>query len=163
MSILAERVKKECGIMAKRNHAGNNVLDVLKERGLLSRITRATCPRRRPSLSLSIAASIPRPPVCTSAISSGDGAGALSALRPPPHPGSRWWHRHGRGPKRQIGGAPSAHRKAGRRVCRAHTGAAAGYLSFEGQNAAIMVDNSTWLGNITLLEYLRRSSASTSP
>src|SRR5215472_18715905 len=28
----------------------------------------------------------------------------------------------------------------------------AGYLSFEGRNAAIMVDNSTWLGNITLLE-----------
>lgn len=31
----------------------------------------------------------------------------------------------------------------------------AGYLSFEGENAAIMLDNADWLGRITLLEYLR--------
>ena len=31
----------------------------------------------------------------------------------------------------------------------------AGYLSFEGENAAIMLDNSSWLSKITLLEYLR--------
>ena len=31
----------------------------------------------------------------------------------------------------------------------------AGYLSFEGENAAIMLDNSSWLSQITLLEYLR--------
>jgi tyrosyl-tRNA synthetase len=31
----------------------------------------------------------------------------------------------------------------------------AGYLSFEGENAAIMLDNSAWLAKITLLEYLR--------
>jgi tyrosyl-tRNA synthetase len=31
----------------------------------------------------------------------------------------------------------------------------AGYLSFEGENAAIMVNNADWLGKVTLLEYLR--------
>ena len=31
----------------------------------------------------------------------------------------------------------------------------AGYLSFEGENAAIMVNNVDWLGKVTLLEYLR--------
>lgn len=31
----------------------------------------------------------------------------------------------------------------------------AGYLSFEGENAAIMVNNADWLGKMTLLEYLR--------
>jgi tyrosyl-tRNA synthetase len=34
-------------------------------------------------------------------------------------------------------------------------GQLAGYLSFEGENAAIMLDNSSWLSQITLLEYLR--------
>ena len=31
----------------------------------------------------------------------------------------------------------------------------AGYLSFEGENAAIMVNNVDWLGKVTLIEYLR--------
>ncbi|MGO8948858.1 MAG: tyrosine--tRNA ligase [Ktedonobacterales bacterium] len=30
-----------------------------------------------------------------------------------------------------------------------------GYLSFEGENSAIMLDNTDWLGRLTLLEYLR--------
>jgi tyrosyl-tRNA synthetase len=31
----------------------------------------------------------------------------------------------------------------------------AGYLSFEGENAAIMVNNANWLGKMTLMEFLR--------
>jgi tyrosyl-tRNA synthetase len=150
------RVKKECGTMAKRNHAQRNVIDVLKERGLLSQITESD---------LSQAATEPLSVYC-----------GFDPTAPSLHIGNlvpvmalAHFQRCGHRPILVVGGGTAmVGDPSGKSVERPLLTAKqvgeyaerireqlAGYLSFEGKNAAIMVDNSTWLGNITLLEYLR--------
>src|SRR5215469_9219011 len=142
--------------MAKRNHAEQNEIDVLKERGLLSQITESDLPQ---------AATEPLSVYC-----------GFDATAPSLHVGNlvpvmalAHFQRCGHRPIVVVGsGTGMVGDPSGKSVERPLLtmeqirdnalriqGQLAAYLSFEGENAAIMVDNSTWLAKVTLLDYLR--------
>jgi tyrosyl-tRNA synthetase len=130
--------------MAKRNHAETNVIDVLKERGLLSQITESDLPQ---------AATQPLHVYC-----------GFDPTAPSLHVGNlvpvmalAHFQRCGHRPILVIGGGtgmvgdpsgksverPLLTEKQVAEYAERIREQLAGYLSFEGKNAAIMVDNST--------------------
>jgi tyrosyl-tRNA synthetase len=143
--------------MAKANVSSNNVISVLQERGLISQITESGLPEAAATGMLSVYcgwdASAPSLQI-----------GNLVPIMMLAH-----FQRAGHRPLLLVGGGtgmigdPSG--KSEERVLLTTEQVAANaerirrqlepFLSFEGENGAVMVNNADWLGTMTLIEYLR--------
>lgn len=143
--------------MSKRTPDSKNVITVLKERGLLSQITESGLPEAAADGRLYV--------YC-----------GFDATAPSLHVGNlvpvmalAHFQRCGHHPILVVGGgtsmigdpsgksverpllSPEEIRENAERIRQQLSG----YISFEGDNAAIMVNNADWLGKMTLFEYLR--------
>ncbi len=151
MAMMAKSMK------SKGAPAEKNVIDVLQERGLLSQMTESDLPQAAQSHSLCVYAGF-------DATAPSLHVGNLVPLMALAH-----FQRLGHRPIVVIGGGTALVGDPGgksierpllsedqvREYAARFRAQVSGYLSFTGDNAAIMLDNTDWLKNIALLDYLR--------